>query len=608
MTDLSFKPTKRELTDLLRQCRSGLIQIPEFQREWVWTEDRVRGLLDSVIRGYPIGTLMILDAGSDANFEYRPIAGRSLVDELENPKFLLMDGQQRITSLYQASISENPTQVKDSKGNITQKWFYIDIKKSISNNIDRETIIFGVNENKSQIKSHKQIVFPDLSTNESEYNHFMFPISKIHNYGNWRYEFEKYWENKNGGKYYQDSRDIFHKFESEILERFSSYEIPVILLNELMVSKETICVIFEKVNTGGKPLEVSELLTAMYAGKGHNLRDDWDGNSSKEIPGLKNIFAKQNVSGKSVLSGLSMTDFLQAISLLYTRELSDEQKREHEQSKAVSGSRQALLDLPLDAYMNFEKKAQDGFICAAKFLQKNNIFLPEDIPYRTQVISLAVILSDIDKKWHQGEVYDKLAEWYWRGVFGGRYGSSSESMTRQDILQVPAWIDGGNEPDFLQDHTFQEEKLISASTKKSGMYKGVSALIMKFGARDFILGQSYAESVLFSEGLNIHHIFPVAWCEKNGIDKKRWNSIINKAPISIRTNEFLADDAPSEYLSRVQNGDSKKGIVPVRSKDLDDYLESHLIDPDILRTDKFNKFFDDRKKRLIEKIKSAMGD
>src|SRR6202034_4825367 len=74
-------------------------------------------------------------------------------------------------------------------------------------------------------------------------------------------------------------REEFRAFKSQILENFKYYRVPVIALDR-STSKEAVCVVFEKVNTGGKPLDAFELVTAMYAASGHELRKDWYGDDS----------------------------------------------------------------------------------------------------------------------------------------------------------------------------------------------------------------------------------------------------------------------------------------------------------------------------------------
>ena len=99
-----FQTNPYALEDLLRQCHNGELQLPDFQRSWVWDEDRIKSLIASVSRGFPIGALMTLQHGGAVEFKPRTIEGAPSDASSASPQSLLLDGQQRMTSLYQVTI------------------------------------------------------------------------------------------------------------------------------------------------------------------------------------------------------------------------------------------------------------------------------------------------------------------------------------------------------------------------------------------------------------------------------------------------------------------------------------------------------------------------
>ena len=139
----------------------------------------------------------------------------------------------------------------------------------------------------------------------------------------------------------------------------------------------------------------------------------------------------------------------------------------------------------------------------------------------------------------------------------------------------------------------------------SAAYKGMNALLMKDGARDFRSGQQFNQTVFFGENVDIHHIFPQDWCKKNGIKPKVFDSIINKTPLSYRTNRMIGGVAPSVYLGKLQEGNSS--APPIVPDTLDEYLRSHYLDPALLRSDNFDEFMADRQKQLLSLIEQATG-
>ena len=91
-------------------------------------------------------------------------------------------------------------------------------------------------------------------------------------------------------------------------------------------------------------------------------------------------------------------------------------------------------------------------------------------------------------------------------------------------------------------------------TRLSAAYKGIHALLMREGAKDFRSGQGYDVTVFFEEGVDIHHIFPEAWCRQQKIDVKIYDTVINKTPLSYQTNRIIGGVAPSKYLGALERG------------------------------------------------------
>lgn len=364
-----------------------------------------------------------------------------------------------------------------------------------------------------------------------------------------------------------------------------------------------------KVNTGGKPLDAFELVTAMYAASGHELRKDWygdDGTKGRHRRLAESLRPAGAETG--ILAGVANTDFLQAISLFYTRDRRRAAENAGKQGKelpAVSGNRQALLNLPLEEYKRYETQVERSFVQAAKFLHMLHIYRIFDLPYQSQIVPLAAILADIGEAWEHEANRAKLVRWYWNGVFGELYGSAVETRIARDFMEVPVGLNGGPEPSTVSETMFRADRLKTMRMRLSAAYKGVNALLMKEGAQDFRSGQKFDHTVFFGENVDIHHIFPQDWCKKRGIKPSVFDSIINKTPLSYRTNRIIGGIAPSEYLAKLEKGDTKTPQIDATR--LDAYLASHLIDPSLLRADSFEAFMADRQKRLLELIERATG-
>jgi hypothetical protein len=601
MPGSTFQTNSFDLDKLLYDCQAGIIQLPEFQRSWVWDEDRIKSLIASISQAFPVGALMSLNTGGPVNFKPRPIEGAPNAAKQIVPQSLLLDGQQRITSLYQATLLGRAVETITPKKKKVKRWFYIDIRKSLDSSVDREEAIIGVPEDK--------IVRPDfghdgldLSSAQLEYASLLFPLSQVFDSYDWQEGFSDYWESD------KSIRDEFKEFRKRVLDNFRNYKVPVITLDR-ETSKEAVCVVFEKVNTGGKALDAFELVTAMYAADSYELRKDWYGGESTK--GRHDRFKEILRPGDAetgVLAEVSNTDFLQAVSLFHTRDQRRAAETAGKQGKelpAVSGNRQALLNLPLNAYIKYQDQVESGFVKAAKFLYNLHVYRIFDLPYQSQIVPLAAILADIGEAWEHDTNRANLVKWYWNGVFGELYGSAVDTRIARDFMEVPTWLKGGPEPSTVTDTMFRADRLKTMRMRLSAAYKGVNALLMMEGAQDFRSGQKFDHTVFFGENADIHHIFPQKWCKEHNIPQAVYDSIINKTPLSFRTNRIIGGVAPSEYIAKLEKGDEDSPSID--STKLDAYIASHLITPSLLRTDNFDAFMADRQKKLLALIEKATG-
>ncbi|MBZ0225081.1 MAG: DUF262 domain-containing protein [Comamonas sp.] len=605
MAGSTFQTNPVYLHKLLEDCHVGALQLPDFQRSWVWDEERIKSLIASVSRAFPVGALMTLKTGGEVNFKPRPVEGAPDAAGQAVPQALLLDGQQRMTSLYQVVLRGKVVQTVTPKNKRVRRWFYFDIRKALDPSVDRDEAVVGVPEDRVIRSEFGRAVALDLSTPEKEYAALMYPVAQAFDWDRWQDGFDAYWE----GDANKPMRELFRSFKREVLENFRYYQVPVIALDQ-STSKEAVCVVFEKVNTGGKPLDAFELVTAMYAMGGHELRKDWYGNAQdkgRHRRLVQTLCPPGHEAG--ILANVSNTDFLHIVSLFHTRALRRQAAAAGKQGKelpAVSGNRQALLNLPLSAYKEYENQAEQGLERAAKFLHLLRIYRVYDLPYQTQIVPLAAILADLGDAWEHDSHRARLQRWYWCGVFGELYGSAVESRSAKDFLQVPEWLlNGGTEPTTVSEVIFRADRLKTMRMRLSAAYKGMNALLMNEGAQDWRSGQAFDHTVFFGENVDIHHIFPQAWCKQKNIPSTVYDSIINKTPLSFRTNRIIGGVAPSQYLAKLRTGDAQTPGVAVDRLEI--YLQSHALDPALLRTDDAAAFWSDRQRRLLTLIEQAMG-
>lgn len=162
--------------------------------------------------------------------------------------------------------------------------------------------------------------------------------------------------------------------------------------------------------------------------------------------------------------------------------------------------------------------------------------------------------------------------------------------------------------DLQSDDFLQAISLLVTQTRRRAAldagttaYKGLYALLMRDGRRDFRTGEPIEAQTFFDDKLDIHHIFPEKWCKTAGLEPGTYNSVINKTAISARTNRQIGGKAPSKYLPAVEKA------AGVEAGRMDEILGSHCIAPELLRHDRFWAFYAARAEALLQRIEAATG-
>lgn len=579
--NIAPKSLDTELSELMRDVSNGKEQLPEFQRGWTWDDDRIRGIIASLSQGYPMGAIMRLEYGNEnVRFKYRTIEGVSVTGV--TPEFLILDGQQRLTSMFRATCCKEPVETKTDKGKEIKRFYYLDIKKCLDENEDRFDAVVAVPSDRKIKKNFDRDVVLDLSTREFEYEQEMFPINIIFDSNareDWADGYKEYHD------YDKSFMEKYKQFRTQVIDTIVGYKLPVITLGK-ETPREAVCKVFENVNTGGVPLTVFELVTATFATYDFDLRKDW-------IECRDKIRGKGETLNTDVMEGVDETSFLTAITL-YTTYLSD---------KMTTCKKKDVLSLNFDDYKKNRDILLEGYKMARKFLFQQYVFRKRDLPYTTQLIPLSAICAVIGTTTFNLPSTQKiLAKWFWCGILGEMYGGANETRYATDIEDVVAEIQGNESQNrTINAAYFSATRLLSLQTRNSAAYKGIMALVYREQCRDFMQGTTMDIVKSMDESPDIHHIFPEAYCKKMGFDKNKWNSIVNKTPLLPASNRQIGGETPSVYSKNIM----KKAEID--EAELKYRVESHLINYDFLVSDDFDHYFIARAKAILKVIEGAMG-
>ena len=177
----TFKSNDTAISEILKSIDNGASQLPDFQRGWVWDDDRICALIASITNSYPVGALMFLEYGGETvRFKYRTFTGNTV--SKSEPDILVLDGQQRLTSIYNAMFCRTSVPTQTAKKEKIERYYNLDICKCLSSTTDREEAIISVPADKVVRENFGRDIKLDLSTKEKEFEMHHFPLNIVYDH------------------------------------------------------------------------------------------------------------------------------------------------------------------------------------------------------------------------------------------------------------------------------------------------------------------------------------------------------------------------------------------------------------------------------------------
>lgn len=568
-----------DVQSLVEDMEKGKIVLPDFQRDFVWPTDQVGKLLESLLNGYYINTLLTLPVATGSErkppFPPRRADGTPNRSDLPFDIQMVLDGQQRITSIYYA-VSAPDLSLANT---VYPQVYCLKLEQVLEGKLDEDTIIWR----RGDWESTQRLVDNDLGL-QLDRGLIPFTIFKSKDtFKQWRRNMERLADN--GGPINKDQID---KFEDET-EVFRNYKIPIIQLAADTPESKVVRT-FERINTQGLELGVFDILTARLWTEDIRLRNLWE----ETLETYPRISTYSTSLGAERFREL----LLKALALSRGHECKDRNLRELDPERFEQAWAEAsrMVDRALEKLFGVGK---GGFGVTDRF----------GVPYTTMLAPLSVLLeiAEREEAYPYSDRLQKIHRWYWSAVFSKRYSGSSDTKSYQDLVQMSAWMrDGGDIPGVIQ----AAPGLIPVemdlwSLTRGGLYRGIMALLSLNGAQDF----ATLEGIDLHE-VDDHHIFPKSRLEKgvNGqqyTDSKSRDRILNRTIIEARSNRFkYSDQLPSEYLPSMID-EHPSGESGVR-----ELLRDHFIDDDAfdaMRRDDYENFCRARMRRIREAIEDRIG-
>jgi len=543
----------RALKDLLAAIHNRSTALPDFQRDFVWEPGATQELIVSIANNYPAGSILrVRDA--KRVFAAREFEGAPSLAGAKHT-FLVLDGQQRLTSLYQAFYG------------VGEHRYFLDLGK-LKDGADFEEAIFHERATTKWAKAREDF--------GNQARDLLLPLSVLKGgaggFGQWGRKVARLLEDKDRIAL----EDALDAIEERWIHAIDDYHFPVVTLSD-KTEPDALCTIFETLNRTGVKLSVFELLTARFWPQSINLRDLWE-KALADQPVIEDF----EVDPYYVLQGISLAC-----------------------RKAPSCKRSDVLNLAPSDITEWWHKVVLGLATGLQILRDDcKVMLPKWVPYQTMLPPLAAVLarSDSPKTAEAGAQREKLKRWFWCAVFGQAYESAPNSRAAKDVTELSVWFTTGAPPETVDAFRFDPRALRDVTPRQRSIYRGTINLILGGGARDFHTQAVITGKLMTDEGIDDHHLFPAAYLERRGVAPARVRDcVLNRTLIDRTTNQMISDRAPSNYLAEIRN----TAGFPFES-----VLSSHGLPPErdspLLRDD-FEAFLAWRQERLWKEIQRVTG-
>lgn len=541
---LEIFPGKSDVASLVRKTYEAEYCIPNFQRDFVWTRDEVADLLRSILRGYFIGSLLLLGCDPERPpFAPVRLRGAKPSSDKPRPNMLVLDGQQRLTSLVYA-LTAPDLGLKNSK---TPRRYFIDLER-LAQDPDDDDIVVD--------RTAREIAREGLDTVAGQWRAKKLPCTVLLDTLGYNH-----WNNKLLQELMKSSPEEADEFIENYQDRwtnaiggFLNFQVPIVTLPQVQEGDRDavarVCAIFEKLNSTGVDLSVYDLLTARLYPSGIDLHALWD----ESVATYSRIADWSDGSADTYKFGVMV---LRTIALMRGDEIKTKVLINLEPENFEDDWRAAVkaIDRALEILTN---TGNDGF----------GVFQKKWLPSISTLPVLAALRAKIELDKLGDKQRRDLRQWYWCSVFLQRYSSSTETTSRRDYQDFTRlW--GGEE---LAPAVFTEAKIrigspdfsvLGATSGSNSVYSGVFCLLAKNGANDWAADES-----IELQQLEDHHIFPQNYLRTRGFnpqkDKASINSIANRTLISNATNGRISDHAPATYLAMetVFGGDPRVLLAP----------------------------------------------
>ena len=582
-----FKNIPSKVGDLVRDVRIGKIGLPDLQRPFVWKDNKIRELYDSMLKGYPIGYIMLWESPADYDEKKSGIGINGKI--YTEPKELVIDGQQRLTalvaSMYGVKVKDKnfvEREIKISFNPLTREFaVWTSAFERTPEWIPKVSDVFLAKENNTISAFRRKYI---RAVNEAR--------------------------NKRAEKALTDAEEDLIENNINDLLNLSEYSLPTLEIS-YNAREEDVADIFVRVNSGGQSLTENNFIQTLISVYENETSDQMNlFCEQSRIPAsgtsYNNIIAIEpsHLIRMAVGVGFRRARLRYAYMLLRGKNLETGKYSAEERQENLAKFKEALLKV-MDlnnwhAFLNCIGEA--GYISKTQIASSNAV-----------VFSYVLyLIAKYDYKLDAVRLKKTIAKWFFMGAITYFYTGSTESEVEKqfadlrnvhDAEQFIAYIERTITTRFTEDYfrlTLPNE-LNSAAAISPAWNGYIAAQVvlntpMLFSAtpvsKYFILGASGTKNAV-----DKHHIFPKNYLTQIGYmtDRER-NQIANFTYLDYVTNIDISDAPPVEYVERYRN---RMGEAEYHKT-----CEDHALPPDFEKME-YIEFLKERRLRMAQIVQKA---
>lgn len=541
MADQLFHKTEYQVQQLVDMTNKGELGLPDLQRGFVWKPNKIRDLLDSMMKGYPIGFIMLWAAQSNTAKGENKVIGKD--DKIAyGQDYVIIDGQQRITSLYAVmtgkEISEGGKPIKISFNPITKEFAVWNMST----------------ERNPEWISNISDIYTNVNRSRAFINKFIDNLKEYR---------EKREENLT-----EDDEQLIDESISEVL-KLRDYPINALVING-DVDEESVADIFTRVNSGGVKLNENDFIMTLISVSCPELRDRIEGFCEESADASKGGRAYNKliaVKPQQIIRTTMAFTFKRArLKYAYMKLRGSDLKRGADGRIDMELRKQSFVELSdgLNKVLDYENWNEFiRTVMSAGFVNSSMISSENALVYSYMMFLIGKYKFNINSE----KLRKIIAKWYYMSSTTSHYTGSFESTVQEELNDIDRlnsedefenYIDSRIKLVFTNDyftHTIPDDLNSSAST--SAVWNTYLAALNILNVK-VLFSDLYYNQLLTGDyngtrtALEKHHLFPKAYLERIGIkDDRDRNQIANFAYIEWGDNMTVGDDAPSEYFKEI---------------------------------------------------------